>query len=64
CKAAIRQLRVTQAAHYGLGQCPLRRIYSVTNYEVPPLLDQVANSVSQAIAYARPELAGADPVIR
>ncbi len=36
----------------------------MTNHEVPPLLGQVADSVSQAIARARPELAGADPVVR
>src|SRR5690606_10176461 len=38
--------------------------YSVTNHEVLPLLGQVADSVCQAIAHARPELAGADPVVR
>ncbi|WP_337662197.1 arginine--tRNA ligase [Actinoalloteichus sp. AHMU CJ021] len=38
--------------------------YSVTNHEVLPLLGQVADSVSQAIAHARPELAGADPLVR
>lgn len=31
---------------------------------VSPLLDQVAGAVSDAIAHARPELAGADPVVR
>ncbi|GAB1515024.1 arginine--tRNA ligase [Actinophytocola sp. KF-1] len=31
---------------------------------VSPLLDQVAGAVSDAIANARPELAGADPVVR
>ncbi|WP_034271279.1 arginine--tRNA ligase [Haloechinothrix halophila] len=36
----------------------------MTNHEVLPLLDQVADGVSQAIAHARPELAGADPVVR
>ncbi|WP_298182873.1 arginine--tRNA ligase [Saccharomonospora sp.] len=36
----------------------------MTNHEVLPLLGQVADSVSQAIAHARPELAGADPVVR
>ncbi|MEV0088443.1 arginine--tRNA ligase [Saccharopolyspora sp. NPDC050642] len=36
----------------------------MTNHEVLPLLDQVADSVSQVIAHARPELAGADPVVR
>ncbi len=50
---------------YGLGRCPLRRrVYSVTNHEVLPLLGQVADSVSQAIAHARPEQAGAHPVAR
>ncbi len=32
--------------------------------EVVPLLDQVSGAVSTAIASARPELAGADPVVR
>ncbi len=36
----------------------------MTNHEVLPLLGQVADSVSQAIDDARPELAGADPVVR
>ncbi|MPY98148.1 MAG: arginine--tRNA ligase [Actinophytocola sp.] len=36
----------------------------MTNHEVLPLLGQVADSVSQAIAHARPELAGADPLVR
>lgn len=36
----------------------------MTNHEVLPLLGQVADSVSQAIDDARPELAGADSVVR
>lgn len=36
----------------------------MTNDEVLPLLGQVADSVSQAIAKAIPELAGSDPVVR
>jgi arginyl-tRNA synthetase len=36
----------------------------VSTHEVPPLLGQVAGDVSQAIGRARPELAGADPVVR
>ncbi|WP_245565932.1 arginine--tRNA ligase [Thermocrispum municipale] len=35
-----------------------------SNHEVRPLLGQVADSVSQAIAHAYPELAGADPLVR
>lgn len=36
----------------------------MTNHGLLPLIDQVAVSVSEAIASARPELAGADPVVR
>ena len=36
----------------------------MTNHEVLPLLGQVADSVAQAIDDARPELTGADPVVR
>lgn len=36
----------------------------MANHEVLPLLGQVADSVAQAIDDARPELAGADPVVR
>lgn len=39
-------------------------VYAVPNHEVLPLVDQVAASVSQAIAHVHPELAGADPVVR
>src|SRR5690606_35109271 len=35
-----------------------------SNHEVRPLLGQVADTVSQAIAHAYPELAGADPLVR
>src|SRR5690606_20644948 len=35
-----------------------------SNHEVRPLLGQVADSVSQAIAHAYPELSGADPLVR
>jgi len=35
-----------------------------SNHEVRPLLGRVADSVSQAIAHAYPELAGADPLVR
>ncbi len=37
---------------------------SVRNHEVSPLLGQVATAVSEAIGRVRPELAGADPVVR
>ncbi len=36
----------------------------MSNHEVLPLLGQVADAVSGAIGRARPELAGADPVVR
>jgi len=36
----------------------------VSNHEVQPLLGQVADAVSGAIGRARPELGGADPVVR
>ncbi|WP_083418951.1 arginine--tRNA ligase [Pseudofrankia sp. BMG5.36] len=36
----------------------------MSNHEVPPLLGQVADAVSGAIGRVRPELAGADPVVR
>lgn len=36
----------------------------MTHHEVRPLLDSVAEAVSEAIAHVRPELAGADPVVR
>ncbi|NEE01087.1 arginine--tRNA ligase [Phytoactinopolyspora halotolerans] len=36
----------------------------MTNHEVPPLLGQIAHAVSGAIDRARPELAGAAPVVR
>lgn len=36
----------------------------MSNHEVLPLLGQVANAVSEAINRARPELTGADPVVR
>ncbi len=34
------------------------------HHEVTPLLDQVADAVARAIGRVRPELAGADPVVR
>lgn len=36
----------------------------MNDHEVLPLLGQVAGNVSQAIAQTRPELAGADPLVR
>ena len=36
----------------------------MSNHEVQPLLGQVADAVSGAIGRARPELGGADPVVR
>jgi len=36
----------------------------VANHDVSPLLGRVADSVSQAIAHAYPELSGADPLVR
>jgi arginyl-tRNA synthetase len=36
----------------------------VSNHEVSSLLDRVAGAVSEAITATRPELAGADPVVR
>ena len=36
----------------------------MSNHEVLPLLGQVATAVSEAIDRARPDLAGADPVVR
>ena len=36
----------------------------MNNHVVPPLHDQVADAVSAAIGRVRPELAGADPVVR
>lgn len=36
----------------------------MTNHEVLPLLDRVAACVSEAIGDTRPELAGADPLVR
>ena len=36
----------------------------MANHDVSPLLGRVADSVSQAIAHAYPELSGADPLVR
>ncbi|MEU6263031.1 arginine--tRNA ligase [Saccharopolyspora shandongensis] len=36
----------------------------MSNHEVPPLLGQIANAVSAAIDRTRPDLSGADPVVR
>src|SRR3712207_1560490 len=47
-----------------MGLLNMRRPAAVTEPGVPTLLDQIGDAVAEAIGRARPDLAGADPVVR